>query len=681
MTQIFISHARVDARLASQVERTLTGWRIVPWVDRQQLAGGQDWPLMLQQAIDQSDALIIVMTPAALASAMVQREYRYAQSRGITVLLLHFKPVVKLPAELARAPGVTYRGNRLVIGATFYTLLEDLGLLSPPRDDQLGALEPADILHLYAQRNPPDWQVYSEPKAVSWRSFGTLCVMFVAMLAGNQLLAQWYPTIGTLVTLIPLLLLFALFLSLPFIVMATMHLNIALGRLPQDHVVLAPDHCTVQILMFEHRRITTLPLCYPYHRVQAATWHMDRWGRAIVTLTPVGGGAQARIVLPRRWAQRRVIAKQMIAVIMAFRQVHSLDAINAAPIAPIPAPKSAPQAATVGTYCLIAATIDQALLRVIQLWLAARGLMQDDLVLSGEFILPTAAAAARSRFALFVATPAVAHSPQCGAIIADLQRQGKLVIPIRTERTVALPAHFAALQWVDFGPRIDRTRSFLDLCDTLDRTNALPLLPGGQFDAELALARATHERVPAGWSAFKPDTSVQTQYRLRQIIGPAIPILIGALLVVAPTSEVLSSYVANDPFSATVIAEIAIFVLAGLFALFLWPMRAAFAQFRFLGRLLSGAAAPECVVIAPEGIAFHVVAANSSRFVDGGYAFTALQSLKIQIGPLGSPKLRIVPKQGKPVAAPLTYFGSFTDTIITLAQAAWERRGNDAVRR
>lgn len=654
--QIFISHARIDERSVLQVERTLTVWGIQPWVDRQQLAGGQEWQQRLQLAIEQSAALIVVITPAALTSPMVRREYLYALSQHKPVLVLHFKPVPQLPAELAGLPAISFHGNPLKIGPAFYMLLEDQHLLPAAHDERPVAVNPADTLHLYANRIPADWEVFRQPISASWWRVITFFTIFALLLVGTAFSPQviramfgeqnpWLLFIG-LAAVVPLL------IGMRFALDIGLHLNIVLGRIPRDSIILTPTHCTVQIFTFDRRRITILPYRYLFQPVTDAATSTDRRGRTVVTLTYATGASPGRIVIPRRWTNRRAIAARIMALVSAAQ---SAQPIRIAPSPPTTLANyyTAPQV-PMTTYCCLATSHDQPILQEIQTWLTQRGCVPDAMVITPwaeGLILPTEDSAVRSRFVFVLPSPTVMQSPQCLAIIDDLRRQGKLVIPIRTTGQASLPDQIANLQWVDFGPRIDRARSFLDLCDTLDHAGALPIARLELFDAELALARAIHERVPAGWYACKPDASVSRQYRIRQISSVVLwmyPLGIGALLTAAVSTNVQNVYATNDPISATIISGLSILILVTLCAWLFLRFLPILLSSRLLGRLINGYHAPECVVITPNGIAFHALSGNGAHFVTGGYAFASLQQINVHTGLLGALSLHLVPKQGKP---------------------------------
>lgn len=84
--RVFVSYARRDGEaFARELRERLGGERIALWRDREGLEGGRDWWLQITEALDRVVFLVLVMTPAALASELVRREWRYARQRGVAV--------------------------------------------------------------------------------------------------------------------------------------------------------------------------------------------------------------------------------------------------------------------------------------------------------------------------------------------------------------------------------------------------------------------------------------------------------------------------------------------------------------------------------------------------------------------------------------------------------------------
>ncbi len=84
--RLFISYARSDGL---DFSRRLRGWleeKGIPlFQDLISLVGGQDFLLQIYKAIDQVEFLILLMSPRALVSEAVKKEWRHARQGGVCV--------------------------------------------------------------------------------------------------------------------------------------------------------------------------------------------------------------------------------------------------------------------------------------------------------------------------------------------------------------------------------------------------------------------------------------------------------------------------------------------------------------------------------------------------------------------------------------------------------------------
>src|SRR6266704_1304172 len=84
--RIFLSYARDDGEpFATQLWQRLEAEHIPLWQDRVGLEGGRDWWLQIVQALDCVEFIVMVMTPAALESPTVHKEWRTARQKGVCV--------------------------------------------------------------------------------------------------------------------------------------------------------------------------------------------------------------------------------------------------------------------------------------------------------------------------------------------------------------------------------------------------------------------------------------------------------------------------------------------------------------------------------------------------------------------------------------------------------------------
>jgi hypothetical protein len=103
MTNAFISYAHADAAFATRLATALPGLGIEPWIDRDGIHGGARWSSSIQQALNECNVLILVLTPASMASSNVEDEWQYALDKG--------KPVITVPRATVSLPD--RRGRRV----------------------------------------------------------------------------------------------------------------------------------------------------------------------------------------------------------------------------------------------------------------------------------------------------------------------------------------------------------------------------------------------------------------------------------------------------------------------------------------------------------------------------------------------------------------------------------------
>ncbi|HEY7127412.1 MAG TPA: TIR domain-containing protein [Ktedonobacterales bacterium] len=107
---LFISYSRTDSEFVDRLEADLKARNFQPWVDRRKLEGGQDWSAELEKAIERCQLLVVVLSPEAMASKYVRREYRYADSQNKPIIPLNWR-TTKVPFELNDIQWVNFEGN------------------------------------------------------------------------------------------------------------------------------------------------------------------------------------------------------------------------------------------------------------------------------------------------------------------------------------------------------------------------------------------------------------------------------------------------------------------------------------------------------------------------------------------------------------------------------------------
>ena len=76
--KVFLSHAHTDAPLAARVCKALTESGLEVWDSDRDLLPGDNWAGEVARALEESEAMVVLLTPAAASSPYVKREIEYA---------------------------------------------------------------------------------------------------------------------------------------------------------------------------------------------------------------------------------------------------------------------------------------------------------------------------------------------------------------------------------------------------------------------------------------------------------------------------------------------------------------------------------------------------------------------------------------------------------------------------
>jgi tetratricopeptide (TPR) repeat protein len=113
--RVFMSYSRQDTDFVDRLEIDLSVRGVDTWLDRQDLAfkGGQRWEKELQAAIERSDALILIVSPAAVRSENVRAEYVYAQQIYRPLIALLHQPCPDgIPTELLAVEWINFTDSK-----------------------------------------------------------------------------------------------------------------------------------------------------------------------------------------------------------------------------------------------------------------------------------------------------------------------------------------------------------------------------------------------------------------------------------------------------------------------------------------------------------------------------------------------------------------------------------------
>lgn len=76
--KVFLSHAHSDERLAERVSRILEDAGLQVWDATREIMPGDNWAATLGNALQESQAMVVLVTPDAMRSKWVRWEIEYA---------------------------------------------------------------------------------------------------------------------------------------------------------------------------------------------------------------------------------------------------------------------------------------------------------------------------------------------------------------------------------------------------------------------------------------------------------------------------------------------------------------------------------------------------------------------------------------------------------------------------
>lgn len=108
MPKVFISYSRRDADFAEVLRLRLREAGFDSWIDLEGLLAGKEWCQEIDQAIRDSTALILILTPVSRASDYVAYEWAFALGAGVEVIPL-LLTATDLPPRLAALQHLDFR--------------------------------------------------------------------------------------------------------------------------------------------------------------------------------------------------------------------------------------------------------------------------------------------------------------------------------------------------------------------------------------------------------------------------------------------------------------------------------------------------------------------------------------------------------------------------------------------
>lgn len=105
--QIFISYSRIDKAFAQRLADDLTKREYKVWLDLKNIASGANWDLEVQRGLDNSDTMLVLLSPSSSASQNVADEWSYFAEKGKRIIPLMIQPC-DVPFRLSRRQRVDF---------------------------------------------------------------------------------------------------------------------------------------------------------------------------------------------------------------------------------------------------------------------------------------------------------------------------------------------------------------------------------------------------------------------------------------------------------------------------------------------------------------------------------------------------------------------------------------------
>ena len=113
--KVFLSYARADKETARYIADELKQSGVSPWFDEWDLAWGDSIVDRIESAVTSSDIVLVLLSPASVASDWIQREWSAALSRELNDRAIRVLPVLiadcEIPPILATRAYLDLRGN------------------------------------------------------------------------------------------------------------------------------------------------------------------------------------------------------------------------------------------------------------------------------------------------------------------------------------------------------------------------------------------------------------------------------------------------------------------------------------------------------------------------------------------------------------------------------------------
>lgn len=187
MAQVFLSYKHDDGDFAQILRDRIEKAGFAGWID-DNLQAGEDWREMIDRAIRESMALIVVLSPDAVASEYVTYEWAFALGAGVPVIPVMLKPTPLHP-RLDELQFLDFTNRRARPWDLLLERLEGLGRPSEKKGRSRGKTTKgeAELDALRGQLADKHWDVRAEAvRALGDRRDRAAVPVLARLLAGDR---------------------------------------------------------------------------------------------------------------------------------------------------------------------------------------------------------------------------------------------------------------------------------------------------------------------------------------------------------------------------------------------------------------------------------------------------------------------------------------------------------------
>ncbi len=101
-TNVFISYSRRDSEAADRLHAALTAEGLNPYLDKHDIAAGEDWKARLGGLIEAADTMVFLISPDSIASSVCDWEINHAELMGKRIIPVLAREADNVPERLQR---------------------------------------------------------------------------------------------------------------------------------------------------------------------------------------------------------------------------------------------------------------------------------------------------------------------------------------------------------------------------------------------------------------------------------------------------------------------------------------------------------------------------------------------------------------------------------------------------